>query len=138
MEDCIFCKIVKGEVPCYKVYEDEKVLAFLDINPVSEGHVLVVPKDHYSDIVSIDENILADVVRVAQILLKKMIERGIADGGNLFQANRISGEQTVFHFHMHVIPRNTNDGIDFSKGLMSNIVKMNEEKLKVMCEMLKI
>ncbi len=138
MEDCIFCKIVKGEVPCYKVYEDEKVLAFLDINPVSEGHVLVVSKDHYSDIVSIDENILADVVRVAQILLKKMIEKGIADGGNLFQANRISGEQTVFHFHMHVIPRNINDGIDFSKGSMSNIVKMNEEKLKVMCEMLKI
>lgn len=138
MEDCIFCKIVKGEVPCYKVYEDEKVLAFLDINPVSEGHVLVVSKDHYSDIVSIDENILADVVRVAQILLKKMIEKGIADGGNLFQANRISGEQTVFHFHMHVIPRIINDGIDFSKGSMSNIVKMNEEKLKVMCEMLKI
>jgi len=109
VENCIFCKIVKGEIKSQKVYEDEETLAFLDINPVNKGHVLVIPKDHYENIFDIPKDKLSKVMEVAQkiaIAIKKMG----ADGVNIVSNNGKAAEQHVFHLHIHVIPRYYNDG----------------------------
>jgi len=109
VENCIFCKIVKGEIKSQKVYEDEETLAFLDINPVNKGHVLVIPKGHYENIFDIPKDKLSKVMEVAQeiaIAIKKMG----ADGINIVSNNGKAAEQHVFHLHIHVIPRYYNDG----------------------------
>ena len=109
VENCVFCKIVKGEIKSQKVYEDEETLAFLDINPVNKGHVLVIPKDHYENIFDIPKEKLAKVMEVVQkvaIALKKMG----ADGVNIVSNNGKAADQHVFHLHVHVIPRYYNDG----------------------------
>jgi len=109
VENCVFCKIVRGEIKSQKVYEDEEILAFLDINPVNKGHVLVIPKDHYENIFDIPKEKLAKVMEVVQkvaIALKKMG----ADGVNIISNNGKAADQHVFHLHVHVIPRYFNDG----------------------------
>ena len=111
MEDCIFCKIIAGEIPSTKVYEDEKTLAFLDIRPVNLGHTLVIPKAHYRNILDVSEEVLVDVARA----LKKVapaVKAGVnADGVNVTSSNEPSAGQEVFHLHFHVIPRLANDGL---------------------------
>ena len=101
--DCVFCKIVNGDIPSYKVYEDEEVLAFLDINPNTPGHTLIVPKKHTLDITSIDNDTLLKIVDVAKLLSKRYEEILKIDGFSLSQNNGIC--QEVKHFHMHLIPR---------------------------------
>lgn len=100
--DCIFCKIVNGEIPCYKLYEDDKVLAFLDINPDSDGHTLVIPKKHFKDLDDIDDETLLSINSVSK-KIKKMLEKKLnCDGISLLQNN---GEvQEVKHYHMHIKP----------------------------------
>ncbi|MDD4409617.1 MAG: HIT family protein [Candidatus Pacebacteria bacterium] len=137
MENCIFCKIIKGEIPCYKVYENDMVLAFLDINPVNEGHVLVIPKKHHRDIFEIEEEYLCEVVKTAKKISLKMREYGI-DGVNIFQANTEAGEQTVFHYHMHVIPRKKDDGINFSREMLRHLKKMDPDQFESMRKALEI
>jgi len=105
MEDCIFCKIVKGEIPSFKVYEDGRVFAFEDINPISEGHTLVIPKRHAKDLGEISEEDLAAV----HIASKKII-RAIQDvlspvGVACLQLNGRGANQVVMHYHLHLIPR---------------------------------
>jgi len=102
MENCIFCKIVKGEIPSYKVYENEKVLVILDINPANEGHLLVIPKKHFENIFDIEEDYLVEVIKVAKKLAMLFIEY---DGLNLLQNNKEQAGQVVKHFHLHLIPR---------------------------------
>ena len=109
--DCIFCKIVNGEIPCYRVYEDEFVLAFLDINPVSAGHTLVIPKKHYENIYDISEEDLICVTMVTKNLAKKYKQLFEADGITIHQANEKAGGQIIFHYHMHIVPRYSNDGL---------------------------
>lgn len=107
---CIFCQIVSGEIPSYKVYEDEKTLAFLDITPVNPGHTLVIPKAHYQDLGDIPDTELADlIVKVKEIsrLLKDKL--GFA-GYNVTENNGVSAGQTIPHLHFHIIPRHDNDG----------------------------
>ena len=105
MEDCIFCKIIKGEIPCYKVYEDSEVLAFLDISQTTKGHTLVIPKEHFDNILFTPEDIMAKVMRVAQKIAQAEVTTLHAQGVNILtNANEIAG-QTVMHFHVHVIPR---------------------------------
>tara|TARA_Y100000310_G_scaffold138289_2_gene137260 strand:- start:57557 stop:57958 length:402 start_codon:yes stop_codon:yes gene_type:complete len=110
MEDCIFCKIVKGEVPCKKIYEDEETLAFLDISPVAKGHTLVVPKKHVVTLVDIDEETLKKVIVVVKKLTiaANKYSEGVTVGQN---NNRASG-QVVDHVHFHIIPRTEGDGLD--------------------------
>lgn len=111
MPDCIFCKITRGEIPSYKVYEDDKTLAFLDIHPVSPGHVLVIPKDHATNIFEISSQSWADVqetVRKIAVALEKAVE---ADGVNLMMNNREHAGQVVDHVHVHLIPRFKGDGL---------------------------
>lgn len=98
----IFCKIVNGEIPCYKIYEDEVVLAFLDVNPDSNGHTLIIPKKHYQDLTDIDENTLNHILKVAKNIKSLLEEKLECDGVTLVQNNGFI--QEVKHFHLHLKP----------------------------------
>ncbi len=108
-EDCIFCKIVAGELPATIVDQDERTIAFMDINPATRGHALVVPRVHATDLLSIEPSELAAVGSAAQRLASRVKERLTADGVNVINSCGAAAWQTVFHFHLHVIPRYQGD-----------------------------
>lgn len=108
-EDCIFCQIAAGEIPAQIVDEDERTIAFMDINPATRGHALVVPRRHARDLLEIAPSELGAVAVAAQRLAARMPERLGADGVNLLNSCGRAAWQTVFHFHVHVIPRYEGD-----------------------------
>lgn len=110
MEDCIFCKIIKGELPSTKVYEDDDILAFLDINPVNPGHTLVIPKEHYEDFSSTPNEILSKMMLIIDKVSKAMMEGLNVSGFNLSLNNGKAAGQIVPHTHFHIMPRFENDG----------------------------
>ena len=132
MEDCIFCKIVKGEIPATKVYEDEHTIAFLDIAPAAQGHTLVIPKEHHEKISDTPNEILEKVIdtvkKVGNALLKEN------DGFNVMQNNNKAAGQLVPHLHFHVIPRKENDGLDIahwkSKKYDEGEIEKTKEKIE--------
>ena len=105
MDDCIFCKIVKGEIPSFKVYEDKRVYAFADINPISDGHTLIIPKAHAENLGEIAEEDLMAIHRTSQKMFHAMRTALDADGVAVMQANGKSVNQVVMHYHLHLIPR---------------------------------
>jgi histidine triad (HIT) family protein len=107
--DCLFCKIVAGEIPATIVAEDERTIAFMDINPATRGHALVIPRTHARDVHEIDPEDLKAVAAAAQRIAARARERLGADGVNLLNSNGAAAWQTVLHFHMHVIPRYEDD-----------------------------
>ena len=107
--DCLFCKIVAGELPATIVAEDDRTVAFMDINPATRGHALVVPRNHAQDLLEIGQDDLAATVQAAQRLAERVKERLNADGVNLLNSCGSAAWQTVFHFHVHVIPRYSGD-----------------------------
>ena len=111
MLDCIFCKIVKGDIPSSKLYEDKTTLAFLDIGPVNKGHALVIPKAHYETILDIPDQLLKEVI----VTVKKVtdaVKKGVkADGINIGMSNCKDAGQLVFHAHFHIMPRFKGDGL---------------------------
>jgi histidine triad (HIT) family protein len=107
--DCIFCRIVSGELPSTRIDEDERTVAFMDINPATRGHVLIVPREHSADITEIAAEDLAAVAAMGQRLAVRQKERLGADGVNLLNSCGRVAWQTVFHFHLHVIPRYAGD-----------------------------
>ena len=107
--DCLFCKIVAGEVPSTRVYEDERTIAFMDINPATRGHLLVIPREHATDLLDVGAEDLAACAAAAQELAVRAKTRLGADGINLLNSCGRAAWQTVFHFHVHVIPRYEND-----------------------------
>jgi histidine triad (HIT) family protein len=107
--NCIFCKIVAGELPGTIVDEDERTIAFMDINPATRGHALVVPREHVADIYAIDPETLAAVAVAAKRLAGRAVQALDADGVNLMNSAGAAAWQTVFHFHVHVIPRYAGD-----------------------------
>jgi histidine triad (HIT) family protein len=107
--DCLFCRIVAGELPATIVAEDERTVSFMDINPATRGHALVVPRAHAADLLSVDAEDLQAVALSAQRLARRARERLGADGINLLNSNGTAAWQTVFHFHVHVIPRYEGD-----------------------------
>jgi histidine triad (HIT) family protein len=107
--DCLFCKIVAGDVPAMRVHEDERTVAFMDINPATRGHLLVIPREHAADLHAIDADDLRACAVAAQGLAQRQRERLGADGVNLLNSTGAVAWQTVFHFHLHVIPRYDND-----------------------------
>ena len=109
--DCIFCKLVAGEIPSHKIEEDDKTLAFMDINPWTRGHALVIPKQHSRNIYDIDAGDLAATHQAAQRLAQRMRERLNCEGVNILQSSEPVAMQTVFHTHVHVIPRYSDDGL---------------------------
>jgi len=110
MDDCIFCKIIKGEMKSYKVYEDDKVFAFLDIMPINKGHVLVVPKKHYKNILDAPAEVLCQIIFVVKKIAPAILESVGADGFNLGINNGGIAGQVVDHLHIHLMPRFPNDG----------------------------
>lgn len=108
-QDCIFCKIVAGELPATIVDQDERTLAFMDINPATRGHALVIPRAHTQDLLSIEQFELEAVTVAAQRLARRAKERLGADGVNLINSCGAAAWQTVFHFHLHVVPRYLDD-----------------------------
>jgi histidine triad (HIT) family protein len=109
--DCIFCKIVAGELPSARVDEDDRTISFMDISPATRGHALVIPREHSSDLLSVDDEDLCAVASAAQRLATRAKERLGADGVNLLNACGAVAFQSVFHFHVHVIPRYEGDGL---------------------------
>ena len=109
--DCIFCKIVAGELPATKIDEDDRTITFMDINPGTHGHALVIPKEHSRDLLEIAPEELAAVVQAAQRLAKRMPDALGAEGVNLISSCGAVAWQTVFHFHVHVIPRYSYDTV---------------------------
>ena len=108
-QDCIFCAIIAGDIPAQIVDEDERTVAFMDINPATRGHALVVPRRHARDLLEIEPDDLGATILAAQRLARKMPEQLGADGVNLLNSCGRAAWQTVFHFHIHVIPRYQGD-----------------------------
>jgi len=111
MTDCIFCKIIKGEIPCSKVYEDKNVLAFLDISPVNKGHALVIPKKHYADFLDMPDEAVKQIFTAAKRIANAIMKGTGAAGFNLGMNNRKAAGQLVFHAHLHIITRFEGDGL---------------------------
>lgn len=109
-ESCIFCKIVAGAIPCARLYEDEDVLAFMDIGPIVPGHALVIPKSHYECLTDLPVTLLGQVMAVVQRVAAAQLAGLRADGVNLHQSNGACAGQVVPHMHVHVIPRFDRDG----------------------------
>lgn len=109
MPDCIFCKIIKGEIPSTKVYEDKNTIAFLDINPIKPGHLLVAPKEHAETVEEISEKSLTEAIKVTKKLISILDQ--LNDGTNIGLNNKTAAGQLVPHVHFHLIPRNKGDGL---------------------------
>ncbi len=112
--DCIFCKIVAGEIPCTKVFEDELVLAFMDISPLNKGHVLVVPKEHFGTVLEMTAPLYGHCASVLCTLAKAAQKALEPDGINFMQLNGKAANQMVPHVHMHLVPRWEGDGLTIS------------------------
>jgi histidine triad (HIT) family protein len=110
--DCIFCRIVRGEIPAKIVYEDELVLCFLDVNPKTKGHLLIIPKEHYENIFDTPDDSLERINVVAKKMGLLLKERLGAKGVNVINASGKDAQQSVFHLHYHVVPRFLDDGMD--------------------------
>ena len=110
---CIFCRIVAGELPCYTIYEDVSVLAFLDISPATVGHTLVIPKQHFTSILDCDPDLLAAVAKAIQKIARHYVNNCGFTGLNILNANGKAAQQSEFHLHFHLVPRTDNDGLDF-------------------------
>ena len=108
-EDCIFCKIANGEIPSTTLYEDEDFRVILDLGPATRGHALLLPKNHFANLFELDDETAQKAILVAKKIAGKMKDALGADGFNLVQNNGEAAGQTVFHFHMHLIPRYEND-----------------------------
>ncbi len=111
VQDCIFCKIIAGQISCTKIYENEYVLAFLDVGPVSEGHVLVILKQHTARMDLTDSLVMAELAKVLPKLAGSVKDAMAADGYNVLCNNGASAGQVVEHMHFHIIPRKENDGV---------------------------
>jgi histidine triad (HIT) family protein len=124
---CIFCKIIAGEIPCARVYEDENVLAFLDINPIAKGHTLVVPKGHFPTLLELPESEGEALLKALRLVAGAVKEETGAGGFNCIQNNFTPAGQMVFHSHWHIIPRFDNDGLpDWPGGQYADTDEMRQ------------
>lgn len=124
-ENCIFCKIAAGEIPSATIYEDDDFRVILDIEPASKGHALILPKEHYANLYELPEELASKVLIVAKKVITSMTEIVGCDGYNVLQNNGEVAGQTVFHFHMHLIPRYKDDEvtIGWKPGKLTDVLK---------------
>lgn len=124
-ENCIFCKIAAGEIPSATIYEDDDFRVILDIEPASKGHALILPKEHYANLYELPEELASKVLIVAKKVITSMTEIVGCDGYNVLQNNGEVAGQTVFHFHMHLIPRYKDDDvtIGWKPGKLTDVLK---------------
>lgn len=135
-ENCIFCKIMEGEIPSSTIYEDEDFKVILDINPAAKGHAIILPKEHYENIYELPEELAGKAMVLAKKLVAHMTEKLECDGFNLIQNNGEIAGQTVFHFHLHLIPR-YQDGNN--KDLLTwNVLQYQEGETDKLAELLKM
>lgn len=125
--NCIFCKIAGGEIPSKTIYEDEEFRVILDISPATKGHALILPKEHYANLYEIPEEVASRVMKLTKKLAGHMTEVLKCDGFNIVQNNGETAGQTVFHFHMHLIPRYAEDGNQ--EKLCWNHLELSQEEL---------
>lgn len=132
MEDCIFCKIVKGELPSFKLYEDSEIVSFLTIAPINEGHALVVPKEHYKDLFDTPKELLEKIISKSQKISNAIKQTTGCSGINIVQNNGKSAGQEIMHYHMHLIPRHEDDGLEqwHGKEKTPDEIKTVAEKIK--------
>ncbi len=135
-DNCIFCKIANGEIPTNTVYEDDEFRVFMDVAPATKGHALVVPKNHYADIYEIEPDVLGKAAKVAQKVIKHATKVLGCEGYNLMQNNGEVSGQTVFHFHLHLIPRYVD--MDNTNLLSWTPGTSTSEELKELSESLKV
>ncbi len=130
MSDCIFCKIIQGEIPSTKVFESKDLVAFLDIMPANKGHTLIVPKKHFDDLESADPKILAEMTKLAQKISKAVLE--FCDGTNIVINNKPAAGQIINHMHMHVIPRHSENNFkfDWPHRKYEDDINLYSEKIK--------
>ena len=112
MENCVFCKIIKGDIPSYKLYEDEFTYSFMDIANDIDGHILVVPKKHVINVLDCDKETLHHVADTVKKISNLLVDKCGYDGVNILNASGECAGQTVFHLHFHIIPKKNNDGIN--------------------------
>ncbi|MCB9892246.1 MAG: HIT family protein [Planctomycetes bacterium] len=113
MSDCIFCKIVAGDIPCHEIYSNEHILAFLDIGPLSRGHALVIPKQHHERITQMPEDLMAECARGVHRVSRAVESALPAHAWNILQNNGSMAGQVVMHVHFHIIPRSSEDGLGY-------------------------
>ena len=130
--DCVFCAIAAGEIPSFKIYEDDSVLAFLDINPFSEGHTLVIPKEHYKNLLEVPPAVLAVLLERVQKVSSHIAATLPCEGFNILQNNGAVAGQTVNHIHFHIVPRFEGSGLTFESG------KGDMEKLAALASRLRL
>ena len=130
VKNCIFCKIIQGEIPSFKLYEDGLTYAFMDINPLNDGHALVIPKYHAENIHTMPDEWFGPTMSTVQCIATAINKVVQPEGINLLQANGPGAKQSVFHFHMHVIPRYADDGVgmnwEIKPGNKDAIAKLAE------------
>ena len=135
-DNCIFCKLANGDIPTNTIFEDEDFRVFMDAGPATKGHALVVPKDHYADIYEVNPEILGKAAKVAQKVIKHATEVLGCEGYNIVQNNGEVAGQTVFHFHMHLIPRYKD--MDNSNLISWTPGTLDSEEATALCESLKM
>ncbi len=121
-ENCIFCKLANGEIPTSTLYEDEDFRVILDASPASKGHALILPKEHFTDLYELDDEIAAKALVLAKKMVTKLTDILGCDGYNIVQNNGEAAGQTVFHFHIHLIPRYKGDqvGLGWKMGKLTD------------------
>lgn len=135
-DDCIFCLLANGDIPTNTIYEDAEFRVIMDNAPATKGHALVLPKDHYADIYEMDQEVLGRAIQVGQKVIKHATKVLGCDGYNLLQNNGEAAGQTVFHFHLHLIPRYAD--MDNTEILKAPGNEVNAEELKALAESLKV
>lgn len=130
--DCIFCKIAAGEIPSATLYEDDDFRVILDLGPAAKGHALILPKEHYRNLYDIDDELAAKAMLLAKKMVKKMTGILECDGYNIVQNNEEPAGQTVFHFHMHLIPRYKDDNAGFGWNVGELTDEVRDEILEKM------
>ena len=133
MDNCLFCKIIKGDIPCYKIYEDEHTLAFLDIAKDIDGHTLVLPKKHCTSILDCDEETLNHIMTTVKLISNHYVNNCGFSGINIINNNGESAEQAIPHLHIHILPRKSNDDEHVFPKLTGakNSLEETLEKLKL-------
>ena len=138
MSDCIFCKIARKEAPASVVYEDDEVIAFLDINPIERGHTLVIPKRHFVDIWDIEAGVLTQMVMVTQQVARKLATTMNTEGINTFSASGKPAGQDIYHFHIHVIPVGRGERTKFTDWWQSKISRVERSELAKLAQKLRL
>jgi histidine triad (HIT) family protein len=133
MQDCVFCRIVKGEIPSARIFESNSAIAFLDIAPAAKGHALVIPKKHFETLFDVPEKDLREIIVAVKNVASAVVDAAEADGFNIIQSNKASAGQVIPHVHFHIIPRKQGDELSFEWSH----IELDKEELDALREKVK-